>query len=110
MRKSLFIFVLFTVPLILIGANGCKSAALPPGASNHVTGTITAFDRDHIEVTGEGGKSVSVKLGPGTRYVIGNGRASAADLAVGRRCMVRFTADQSATEVYLEAPEKKPAS
>lgn len=111
MRKNLFLVVLLALlPLVLIGAKGCENAAPPPGASGHIAGTITAFDKDHLDLKADNGKTVSVKLGPETRYVVGDDKATAADLAIGRRCMVRFAPDKSAAGVYLEAPEKKPGS
>jgi len=72
----------------------------------HAMGTITAFDADHIELKTQDGKNVSVKLGAETKYFRGSDKASAADLAVGLRCMVHLAADKSAAEVHLPAAPK----
>jgi len=98
MRKSLFALVaLFCLIL--------PALAVAHGAG-HVMGTITAFDKDHLEVKTTEGKAVSVKLTNETKYFRGSEKASAADLAVGMRAMVHLATDKSAAEVHLPAAPK----
>jgi hypothetical protein len=92
----------WTVSLLLMLTPGIAAAH----TGGHAMGTISAFDRDHIELTTQDGKTISVKLAPDTKYYRGDEPASAADLVVGLRCMIHLSADKSAAEVHLPAAPK----
>jgi hypothetical protein len=94
-QLALVVLVLLTLP-VLAAAHG----------AGHAMGTITAFDRDHLELKTQDGKTVSVKLVSDTKYFRGPEPATAADLAVGMRAMVHLAADKSAAEVHLPAAAK----
>ncbi len=97
--------VLYLLPALLLVL--FPAVALAHGGG-HAKGTIAAFDRDHIELTTPEGKTLSLKLGKDTKYFRGEQPATAADLAVGLRCMIHLAADKSAAEVHLPAaPQPK---
>jgi hypothetical protein len=98
MRRTLYLVA--TLLLVLLPA----LAAAHGGG--HAKGTIAAFDRDHIELTTPEGKTLSVTLRKDTKYLRGEQPATAADLAVGLRCMIHLAADKSAAEVHLPAAPK----
>jgi hypothetical protein len=98
--------ILYLVPALLLVLLPALAAAHGGG---HAKGTIAAFGRDHIELTAPDGKALSVKLRRDTKYFRGEEPATAADLAVGLRCMIHLAADKSAAEVHLPAaPKPKP--
>ena len=82
--------LLFTALIAL-----ATSFAFAHGEKKHVTGTLEKINADSVVVKTMDGKSVEVKLTPGTTYVsrVGTEDKSAAmsDLAVGNRVVIHAT-------------------
>ena len=97
--RRVWYLLLASLPLLL-------PAVAAAHGGGHAMGTIAAFDQDHVELTTQAGKTLSVKLGKNTLYFRGTEPASAADLAVGLRCTIHLAADKSAAEVHLPAAPK----
>src|SRR6202040_2009812 len=68
------------------------SVALAHGEKKHVMGTLEKINADSVVVKQMDGKSVEVKLVPGTMYVSRDGKAAKpSDLAVGDRVVIHAT-------------------
>ena len=80
--------------------------ALAHGGAEHLAGTITAIENDHLTLKLTNGKTVSVVIGPKTKYLKAKTAITKADLAVGTRVVVDATMDAkmkmyTASEVTL---------
>jgi hypothetical protein len=85
------------------------------GTGQHVLGTVTAIDAQHIEVKTPKGATVSVTLTKDTRFKQkGNPKASQPP-AIGDRVVIEATKDDAdkkvltATEVHYSAAKTAPA-
>src|ERR1700681_1797285 len=84
------------------------SIAFAHGDKKHVMGTLEKINADSVVVKQADGKSVEVKLVPGTTYVSRDGKAAKlSDLAVGDRVVIHATPTGdtlSADEVKFSVP------
>jgi hypothetical protein len=75
---------------VLIALMAC--VAFAHGDKKHVMGTLEKINADSVVVKQPDGKSVEVKLAPGTMYVSRDGKAGKlSDLAVGDRVVIHAT-------------------
>jgi hypothetical protein len=58
------------------------------GGNEHIMGTISAVNGDHVTIQTQDGKSEMVMLGKATKYFVGSKSAKAADMKVGLRVVV----------------------
>ena len=76
--------------LAVIALMAC--VAFAHGEKKHVMGTLEKINADSVVVKQMDGKSVEVKLVPGTMYVSRDGKAAKlSDLAVGDRVVIHAT-------------------
>jgi hypothetical protein len=75
---------------ILVVSVGLVSAH---GNNEHVMGTITAINGDHVTIQTQDGKSQMVMLAKTTKYFIDKKTAKAADMKVGSRVVVDVKMD-----------------
>lgn len=70
---------------------------------NHLMGTITALDGNHVTVKTTKGKTVQVMVNDSTKYHRDSGTASIADLKVGARVVVEAEGKDmlTATKVHF---------
>src|SRR5688572_20009305 len=85
------------------------------GGNDHLTGTITAIEGDHIQIKDQAGKTVMVMLGKTTKYLKSEKPSTKAELKVGTRILVDAKMDEkmkmySAQEIQIgvAAPAVKP--
>ncbi len=76
------------------------------GGNEHIMGTITAINGDHVTVQKQDGKSEMVMLGKTTKYLVDKKAAKATDLKVGSRVVIDAKMDPkmkmySAVEVKI---------
>ena len=91
---------LFSIAMISVGL------AWSHGGNEHIMGTITAINGDHVTVQTQEGKSVMVILGKTTKYFIDKKAAKVTDMQVGSRVVVDAKMDPkmkmySAVEVKI---------
>lgn len=85
------------------------------GTGQHVLGTVTAIDGQHIEVKTQKGATVSVNLTKETRFKQKGNPKSTQPPAVGDRVVIEATKDEkdkkglTATEVHYSAAKNAPA-
>lgn len=58
------------------------------GGNDHLTGTITAIEGDHIQIKDQAGKTVMVMLEKTTKYLKSEKPSTKAELKVGTRILV----------------------
>jgi hypothetical protein len=58
------------------------------GTADHLTGTITTIDGDHIQIKDQAGKTVIVMLGKTTKYLKSEKASTKAELKVGTRVVI----------------------
>ena len=87
------------------------------GGNDHLTGTITAIEGDHIQIKDQAGKTVMVMLGKTTKYLKSEKPSTKAELKVGTRILVDAKMDEkmkmySAQEIQIgvAAPAAKAAA
>jgi len=91
------------------------SLAYAHGGNDHLTGTITAIEGDHIQIKDQAGKSVMVMLGKTTKYLKDEKASTKADLKVGTRILVDAKMDEkmkmySAEEIHIGVADKGAAA
>src|SRR5688572_12311575 len=64
------------------------------GGNDHLTGTITAIEGDHIQIKDQAGKSVMVMLGKTTKYLKSEKPSTKAELKVGVRVLIDAKMDE----------------
>jgi len=64
------------------------------GGADHLTGTITAIEGDHIQIKDQAGKSVMVMLGKTTKYLKSEKASTKAELKVGTRVLIDAKMDE----------------
>jgi uncharacterized protein DUF5666 len=85
------------------------------GTGQHVLGTVTAIDAQHIEVKTQKGTTVSVNLTKETRFKQKGNPKSTQRPAVGDRVVIEATKEDNdkkgltATEVHYSAAKNVPA-
>jgi len=91
--------------------------AMAHGGAEHIAGTVTAIEGDHVTVKTTDGKSVTVMVNPKTKYLKDKTAMTKADLTIGTRVVIDATMDAkmkmyTASEVRLgvAAPAAKPAA
>lgn len=85
-------------------------AALAHGTDQHVIGTVTAIDAQHVEVKTPKGGSVTVKLTRDTRFLAKGFKGPQGPPHVGDRVVIDVTTEGTevtATEVQYAAPKSK---
>lgn len=93
----------------------CLALAAPllaHGGYAHVMGTVTAMDATHVEVKTRDGKTTSVKLSDGTKYMKSGKAAAASDMQVGQRVAIEakgHAPDLEAAEIRLGVMSKAAA-
>ena len=80
--------------------------ALAHGGAEHLMGTISAIENDHLILKTTDGKTISVMIGLKTKYLKGKAAVTKADLTVGSRVVIDATKDEkmkmyTASEVTL---------
>jgi hypothetical protein len=102
--------------LIVLLAAFVLSAAVvyAHGGNDHLTGTITAIEGDHIQIKDQAGKSVMVMVVKTTKYLKDEKASTKADLKVGTRILVDAKMDEkmkmySAEEIHIGVADKAPA-
>ena len=73
---------LFAISMISVGLVWAH------GGNEHIMGTVTAINGDHVTVQTQDGKSQMVMLGKTTKYFIDKKAAKATDMKVGSRVVV----------------------
>jgi hypothetical protein len=105
-------FVISIVITVLMVAG----TALAHNGNEHIAGTVTAFQSNHISVKTPDGKNVMVMVSPKTKYLRDKAAAKPADVVVGTRVVIDATMDvkmkmYSASEVRLGVVDAaKPAA
>ena len=92
--------------------------AVAHGGAEHLAGTVTAVQNDHVTLKMTDGKTVTFMIGPTTKYLRDKAAAKKADVNVGTRVVVDATMDEkmkmyTASEVRLgvaAAPAAKSAN
>jgi len=87
----------------------CSTPAFAHEGKTHVMGTVSALDAEHVIIKSREGKTVSVRLTPGTKYQKGESRAAASDLTVGDRAVIDVSgtkASLTATEIRFAPPHR----
>ena len=84
------------------------------GGNDHLTGTITAIEGDHIQLKDQAGKPVTVMLGKTTKYLKDDKASTKAELKVGTRVLVDAKMDEkmkmySAVEIKIGVVAKPAA-
>jgi hypothetical protein len=74
----------------------CVSSARAHGSQRHVLGTVSELDAAHLVVKTNDGKTESILRNTNTKYVHGESAATADDLNVGDRVVVREPVRESA--------------
>jgi sRNA-binding carbon storage regulator CsrA len=73
------------------------------GTADHLTGTITRIDGDHIQIKDQAGKTVTVMLGKTTKYLKSEKPSTKAELKVGTRVVIDAKMD---TKMKMYAAEE----
>lgn len=68
--------------------------AIAHGEAEHFAGTVTAVQNDHVTLKMTDGKTVTVMIGPATKYLKDKAAAKKADLSVGTRVVVDAKMDE----------------
>ncbi|BFU95383.1 MAG: conserved exported protein of unknown function [Nitrospira sp.] len=91
----------------------CSATAFAHGSGQHVLGTVTEIDRDHIQVKTQKGGTVTVKLTKDTHFKE-KGNPNSSELPVaGDRVVIDAVKEKKglvATEVHFSAAKKAAAS
>ena len=80
-----------TVALSVAFSLICSTAVVAHEGKEHVMGTISALDGQHLVVTDREGKPVSINLTKDTKYKQGDAPAAVSALMVGARVVVEVT-------------------
>ena len=86
-----------------------SSIASAHGTSQHVLGTVTAIDANHVEVKTQKGATVSVKLTKDTRFKEKGKSKATQPPAVGDRVVIEAMKENqvlTATEVHFSAGKR----
>lgn len=89
--------------------------SLAHGTGQHVLGTVTAIDAQHIEIKTSKGSTVSVNLTKDTRFKQKGNPKATQPPAVGDRVVIEATKDEkdkkvlTATEVHYSTAKTAPA-
>jgi len=90
----------------------CSSPALAHGdikhGGEHVMGTVSAVDAEHLVVEDRAGRTVSINLTKETKYFAGEAAALASHVRVGGRVVVDVVGEEgsfTATQIRLGARE-----
>ncbi|HJT19457.1 MAG TPA: DUF5666 domain-containing protein [Nitrospira sp.] len=89
-----------------------SSTASAHGTGQHVLGTVTAIDANHVEVKTQKGATVSVKITKDTRFKEKGKPKSTEMPAVGDRVVIEATKDNNiltATEVHFSVGKRAAA-
>jgi hypothetical protein len=73
------------------------------GTADHLTGTVTTIDGDHIQIKDQAGKTVIVMLGKTTKYLKSEKPSTKAELKVGSRVVIDAKMD---TKMKMYAAEE----
>ena len=101
--------------LVAIALLTVTTVASAHGTGQHVLGTVTAIDAQHIEVKTPKGATVSVNLTKETRFKQKGNPKATQPPAVGDRVVIEATKDDSdkkaltATEVHYSTAKAAPA-
>ena len=85
------------------------------GGADHLQGTITAIEGDHIQIKDQAGKPVMVMLGKTTKYLKDDKSSTKAELKVGIRVLIDAKMDEkmkmySAEEIRIGVADKAAAA
>jgi hypothetical protein len=62
--------------------------ALAHGGNEHISGTVTAIQNDHVTLKTADGKTVTLMIGPSTKYFRDKAAAAKADMVIGTRVVI----------------------
>ena len=85
------------------------------GGADHLTGTITAIEGDHIQIKDQAGKSVMIMLGKATKYLKSEKASTKAEMKVGSRVVIDARMDAkmkmyAAEEIQIGVAESAAAA
>ncbi len=102
---------LFVALALLCGSPAFAHGDEKHGGGEHVMGTVSTVDAEHLVLKDRAGKTVSIRLTQETKYFAGEAAAPAGDVKVGDRVVVDVAGKEgsfTATQVRLGA--QKPAA